>query len=68
MRRRISLIIGAVFVIGTMTAEVLLGEIGELWLGTPAYYGLVFVFLITGFGFIWVWTDARVKIDIDELE
>jgi len=68
MRRHISLIIGAVFVIGTMTAETLLGDLGEAWLGTPAYYGLMIVGLITGFGFLWVWLGTGEKTETDELE
>jgi len=51
-----------------MLAEILLGDLGEAWLGTPAYYGLIFVALIVGFGFLWVWNETGEKTDIEEIE
>jgi len=70
MRRRISLIVGAFFVIGILFAEIFLSSLGETpeWLGSYHYYGLVLAGLLIGFALLFLWNETSERTDIDELE
>ncbi len=69
MRRRISLIVGAILTVGTLVGGVFLGTLTNApkWFDSPAYYGLVFTALILGFVFLFIWNETGEKTDIDEL-
>lgn len=70
IRRRISLILGVLLVVGTLVAELLFSSLVEqpTWLGSPAYYGLVLLGLLVGFALLFIWNETSGKTDMDELE
>lgn len=70
MRRRLSLIIGFIFLITPIALEFILSRIGDEpeFFVSWAYYGLVIVLALMGFGGLIYWAESNEKTDIDELE
>lgn len=68
MKRHLSRLIEVVLLVSFVTLELSLGSMGREWLGTPAYFALVFATLLIGFTILAFWVDTSGKTWIDDLE
>jgi hypothetical protein len=70
MRRRLSLIVGFIFVFTPIALEFIIGRIGDEseFFGSWNYYGLVIALTLLGFGGLVYWAESNEKTDTDELE